>query len=236
MRMIESFHRTVFMKFRIIHFSLLSLLFASCVTVQQEQERVEREVAVLNQEIEEREYARIVEMRDEEFAGFRESLAQATKAAVVRERGDCCCTGAELAPVNDVPLSQEEFREMMSILTQAEPVPVVLREHFTPSRTLYAYRTDDGSWELDSRYNQPIICKYFGPIDYIKLMNAAGDKLFALDIDDGLDKVSNSAQYQAEHVERSGRVALLPDAAFERFEKHPALLRFKKRAKEADKL
>ena len=153
-----------------------------------------------------------------------------------RSRGDCCCTGAELAPVNDAPLSQEEFREMMSILTQAEPVPVVLREHFTPSRTLYAYRTDDGSWELDTRYNQPIVCKYSGPIDFIKLMNAAGDKLFALDIDDGLDKVSNSAQYQAEHVERSGRVALLPDAAFERFEKHPALVRFRKRAKEADKL
>ena len=65
---------------------------------------------------------------------------------------------------------------MMEILTQAEPVPAVLREHFTPSRTLYAYRTDDGSWELDSRYNQPIVCKYSGPIDYIKLMNAAGDK------------------------------------------------------------
>ena len=214
----------------------LFLLLTSCVSVQQEQEKVEKEVAVLNQEIAEREYARIVRLRDEEFAGFREKLAQATQAAVVRERGDCCCTGAELAPVNDVPLSQEEFREMMAILTQAEPVPVVLREHFTPSRTLYAYRTDDGSWELDSRYNQPIVCKYSGPIDFIKLMNAAGDKLFALDIDDGLDKVSNAAQYQAEHVERSGRVALLPDAAFERFEKHPALLRFRKRAKEADKL
>ena len=214
----------------------LFLLLTSCVSVQQEQEKVEKEVAALNQEIEEREYARIVRLRDEEFAGFREKLAQATQAAVVRERGDCCCTGAELAPVNDVPLSQEEFREMKEILTLAEPVPVVLREHFTPSRTLYAYRAGDGSWELGSRYNQPIVCKYSGPIDFIKLMNTAGDKLFALDIDDGLDKVSNSAQYQAEHVERSGRVALLPDTAFERFEKHPALLRFRKRAEEADKL
>ena len=103
----------------------LFLLLTSCVTVQQEQEEVEKEVAALNQEIEEREYARIVKWRDEEFAVFREKLAQATKAAVVRERGDCCCTGAELAPVNDEPLSQEEFREMMAILTQAEPVPVV---------------------------------------------------------------------------------------------------------------
>ena len=67
-------------------------------------------------------------------------------------------------------------------------------------------------------------------------MNAAGDKLIALDIYAGLDKASNAAQYQAEHVERSGRVALLPDAAFERFEKHPALVRFRKRAEEADKL
>ena len=234
--MIESSHLAIIMKFRIIHFTLVPLLLASCVTVQQEQEKVDKEVAVLNQEIAEREYARIVRLRDEEYAGFREKLAQATKAAVVRERGDCCCTGAELAPVNDVPLSQEEFREMMAILTQAEPVPVVLREHFTPSRTFYAYRTDDDSWELGSRYNQPVVCKYSGPIDYIKLMNTAGDKLFALDIDDGLDKDSNAAQYQARHVESSGRVALLPDAAFERFEKHPALVRFRKRAEEADKL
>ena len=177
------------MKRAIVLAVFLFLLLTSCVTVQQEQEKVEKEVAALNQQIEEREYARIVRLRDEEFAVFREKLAQATKAAVVRERGDCCCTGAELAPVNDVPLSREEFREMMAILTQAEPVPVVLREHFTPSCTLYAYRTDDGAWELDSRYNQPIVCKYSGPIDFIKLMNAAGDKLFALDIDDGLDKV-----------------------------------------------
>ena len=214
---------------------MLSLLVFSCTTVQQEQERVDKEVAAMNQEIAEREYARIVALRDEEFAGFREKLEQATKAAVVRERGDCCCTGAELAPVNEVPLSQGEFREMMEILSRAEPVPVVLREHFTPSRTLYASRADDDSRNVGSRYNHPMVCKYSGPIDYIKLMNAAGDKLFALDIDAGLDKVSNAAQYQTEHVERSGRVALLPDAALERFEKHPALVRFRKRAEEADK-
>lgn len=71
----------------------LFLLLTSCVTVQQEQEKVEKEVAVLNQEIAEREYARIVEMRDEEFAGFREKLAQATKAAVVRDVGIAAALG-----------------------------------------------------------------------------------------------------------------------------------------------
>jgi hypothetical protein len=230
------------MKFRIFHFTLLPLFLSSCVTVQQEQEKVEKEVAVLNQEIEEREYERIVRWRDEEFAGFRESLAQATKAAVVRERGDCCCTGAELDPISPCPLSKKEFESVMKLLAQAKPEPTPTRESIQPEKLASVTWDKETGWTTNI---EPVPVPILLPwgnlvIDKLQLMDAKGEQVLSISFDHTRrekDKVKNDifASWGVFASEWRNLWVELPGDAYTQFLNHPARLRFKKKVDAADK-
>jgi hypothetical protein len=230
------------MKFHIIHFTLLPLLLASCVTVQQEQEKVDKEVAVLNQEIAEREYARIVRLRDEEFAGVREKLAQATKAAVVRERGDCCCTGAELDPISPCPLSKKEFESVMKLLAQAKPEPAPTRESIQPEKLASVTWDKETGWTTNIEPAPvPILLPWNNLlIDKLQLMDARGEQVLSISFDHTRrekDKVKNDifASWGVFASEWRNLWVELPGDAYTQFLNHPARLRFKKKVDAADK-
>ena len=92
---------------------VLSLTLTSCLTTQQQQERQKLcmdTVAQMNEELTEREYATHTKQRDDDFAEFKSKLAMARSGLIARERGDCCCTGAELPPGKDCETQQGRVR------------------------------------------------------------------------------------------------------------------------------
>lgn len=171
----------------------------------------------------------------EKFAEFKTGLAKATQGRFVRERGDCCCTGAEMPPVSDVQLSDKEFKEMMEILSLAEPLPILPRSEMKPYLLAKAKLTDDGTWNIEW-VSRPIDIGIYYPIDKLKLLDDNGQEVLSLGIDEAaIDKVSKAAEFTDGSWQRTCLKALLPDEAFERYKNHPARLRFEAKRKAAEK-
>lgn len=218
---------------------VLSLTLTSCLTTQQQQERQKLcmdKVAQMNKELTEREYATHTKQRDDDFAEFKSKLAMARSGLIARERGDCCCTGAELPPVKTVKLSKAEFDSMMSILHQALPVPLLDRKNVHSDYLYCASRTEKGEWATRlKRMPVNVIMKPYWPVDRLNLLDEKGECVLSLGLYSAFDKASNAEKYTSRDYDRYCLKALLPDAAYELFLKHPARLRFKKAAEKAER-
>lgn len=176
-----------------------------------------------------------VKSTTEKFAEFKSGLEKATQGRFVRERGDCCCTGAEMPPVSDVRLSDKEFKEMKEILSLAEPLPILPRSEMKPYQLAKAKLTDDGTWDIEWVF-RPIDIGLHYPIDKLKFLDGNGQEVLSLGIEDAaIDRVSKAAEFTHDSWQRTCLKALLPDGAFERYENHPARMRFEARRDAAEK-
>ena len=216
----------------------LTLTLAACQTTQQQQQRqmlFMDKVTQMNKALTEREYVSHTKQRDDEFAEFKNKLAKARSGIIERERGDCCCTGGDLPPVNDVKLSKPEFESMMAILNQAIPIPLLDCKYVHSDYLYCATRTEAGEWTTTlKRMPVNVIIKPYWPVDRLNLLDEKGECVLSLGLYSAFDKASNAEKYTSRDYDRYCLKALLPDAAYELFLKHPARLRFKKAAKKAE--
>ena len=67
------------------------------------------------------------------------------------------------------------------------------------------------------------------------LLDEKGECVLSLGLYSAFDKASNAEKYTSRDYDRYCLKALLPDAAYELFLKHPARLRFKKAAEKAER-
>lgn len=218
---------------------ILALSLTACQTTQQQQNRQKLfmdKVSQMNKALTEREYTTHTKQRDDDFGEFKSMLAKARSGVIVRERGDCCCTGADLPPVKDEKLSKAEFDSMMSILHQALPIPLLKRECVHSDYLYCATRTKNGEWTTTIKHMPANgIIKPYWPVDKLNLLDEKGECVLSIGLYYALDKASNAEKYTESLYDRSGLKALLPDAAYAQFLKHPARLRFEKAAKKAER-
>lgn len=193
-------------------------------------------VSQMNKALTEREYTTHTKERDDDFGEFKRMLSKARSGVIVRERGDCCCTGADLPPVKDEKLSKAEFDSMMSILHQALPIPLLKRDCVHSDYLYCATRTKNGEWTTTIKHMPAngIIMPHW-PVDKLNLLDEKGECVLSIGLYYALDKASNAEKYTESLYNRSGLKALLPDEAYERFQKHPARMRFEKAAEKAEK-
>lgn len=216
----------------------LILTLTACHTTQQQERQLlfMNKVAQMNKELTKREYTTHTKQRDDDFAAFKSKLTKARSGVIVRERGDCCCTGADLPPVKDEKLSKVEFDSMMSILHQALPIPLLKRECVHSDYLYCATRTKNGEWTTTIKHMPANgIIKPYWPVDKLNLLDENGDCVLSIGLYHALDKAANAEKYTESLYDRSRLKALLPDEAYERFQKHPARLRFEKAAEKAER-
>lgn len=215
---------------------ILALTLTACQTAQQRQKLLMEEVTQMNKELTEREYSTHTKQRDDDFGEFKRMLTKARSGVIVRERGDCCCTGADLPPVKDEKLSKVEFYSMMSILHQALPIPLLKRECVHSDYLYCATRTKNGEWTTTIKHMPANgIIKPYWPVDKLNLLDENGDCVLSIGLYHALDKASKAEKYTESLYDRSGLKALLPDEAYELYLNHSARLRFEKAAEKAEK-
>lgn len=225
--------------------SILVMMGLGCCTYQQQQQhdRVMQEVMQFNESHLEKLHTDAVKEHNEDFAGFRKQLEKAVKAAWVRERGDCCCTGAELDPISPCPLSKKEFKEVMELLSQAQAEPAPRRDDMKPEKLASAmWNEEEGRWQTVLCPQEPVIMIPWEnlQIDKLRLMDAKGEELLSISFDFNRKKDNQELNFlkaawgEAQSQYRSIWIEL-PGDAYSRFQNHPARLRFKKKVDAADK-
>ncbi len=227
------------------YFSILLMLALSSCTYQQQQQhdRVMQEVELFNETHLEKLHTEAVKEHNEDFGGFKKQLGKALKAAWVRERGDCCCTGAELDPISPCPLSKKEFGEVMEMLSLAQAEPAPRREDMKPEKLASAmWNEEEGRWQTVFCPQEPVIMIPWDDlqIDKLSLMDAKGEELLSISFDFTRKKDNQELNFlkaawgEAQSQYRSIWIEL-PGDAYSRFQNHPARLRFKKKVDAADK-
>lgn len=206
----------------------LCLTLAACHSGNQQQARAMRKATLQNRQYAREASARHEQERDTRFADFRNKLAQARSAVYMRQRGDCCCTGAELPPVGKVALSAAEFQELMSILSLATAPPLMNEAHILTPYEARARQTADGSWQVEKEERLVASITPPPPVDQLRLLDARGKALVSIAIGNGLDKISRQEKYTHAIWERNYLHALLPDEAFTRYENLPSRQKFLK--------
>ena len=129
---------------------LLMMGLSSCAYQQLLQhDRVMAEVIHYNDAHINELHTNAVKTHRESYTTYRNLLTKAEKAAWVRERGDCCCTGAELDPLSPSPLSKKEFREVVELLSQAQAEPAPRREDMKPEKLASAMWHEETGWQMN---------------------------------------------------------------------------------------
>ncbi len=216
---------------------------SSCAYQQQQQhDRVMAEVIHYNDAHINELHTNAVKTHRESYTTFRNLLTKAEKAAWVRERGDCCCTGAELDPLSPSPLSKKEFREVVELLSQAQAEPAPRREDMKPEKLASAMWHEETGWQMNLEPAPIIIMPPWADlqIDKLSLQNAKGEELLSISYDFNRKekgKEMNFVKAGWGGVETSYQECWieLPGDAYSRFQNHPARLRFKKKVDAADK-
>lgn len=221
---------------------LMMSLYCCAYQQQQQHDQVMAEVMRYNEAHINELHASAVQTHRESFAAFRNQLAKAEKAAWVRERGDCCCTGAELDPVSPSPLSKKEFREVVELLSQAQAEPAPRREDMKPEKLASAMWHEETGWQMNLEPAPMIIMPPWADlqIDKLSLQNAKGEELLSISYDFNRKEKSKElnfvkAGWGGVETSYQGCWIELPGDAYSRFQNHPARLRFKKKVDAADK-
>ena len=221
----------------------LFLCLASCTYQQQQQhDQAMEEVIRFNTSHIDKLHAEAVKKKKTHFIEFQKQLSLAVKAAWVRERGDCCCTGAELDPISPCPLSKKEFESVMKLLAQAKPEPAPTRESIQPEKLASVTWDKETGWTTNI---EPVPVPILLPwnnllIDKLQLMDAKGEQVLSISFDHTRrekDKVKNDifASWGVFASEWRNLWVELPGDAYTQFLNHPARLRFKKKVDAADK-
>lgn len=216
---------------------------SSCTYQQQQQhDLVMQQVIQYNENHLETLHNEEVNEHSENFKAFKTLLGQATKAAWVRERGDCCCTGAELDPISPCQLSKKEFKEMMELLSQAQAEPAPRREDIQPTRLASAMWHEETGWRMNLEPAPMVVMPPWDnlQIDKLSLQNAKGEELLSISYDfnrkkDGQELNFVKAAWGGVDTTLQNIWIELPGDAYSRFQNHPARLRFKKKVDAADK-
>lgn len=222
---------------------LSSLLLASCTISQQQQHnRAMEETIRFNTAHIDKLRAEKIEQNRTLFSEYQKQIALATKAAWVRERGDCCCTGAELDPISPTPLSQKEFASVMKLLAKARPEPAPTRESIEPEMLASVIWDEDTGWKTHIEILPPPVIIPWNNlmIDKLQLMDANGEALLSICFDrtrGEKDKVENYIYTSWGSIASHWRYLWveLPGDTYAQFQNHPARLRFKKKVDAADK-
>ena len=222
---------------------LLMMGLVSCAYQQQQQhDLVMAEVTRYNEEHLNELHSSAVRTHREDYAAFRNLLAKAEKAAWVRERGDCCCTGAELDPISPCKLSKKEFAEVMKLLSLAQPDREPRIEETKPERLASAMWDEETGWQMNLDVLPiPVTIPWMHlQIDKLRLMNAKGEEILSISYDfnrkkDGQELNFVKAAWGGVDTTLQNIWIELPGDAYSRFQNHPARLRFKKKVDAADK-
>ena len=207
----------------LILLSLSALLPTSCVS---ERESLEELCAAMNAERRTKEHAQHCSGLLKKHGEFAQYVAQATSAEFKRERGDCCCTGAEAPEVPTAKLNQKEFAELKDILSHAQPVPPIPLESYNPHFHSQVITDDDGN-RLIQTVSPSAVVPSFYILDRLVLKDAAGKELTYIDMDDGILRLSDAR-------DSVNAVAALPDKWFERYINLPSRQRFIRNTNKAD--
>ena len=211
-------------------FSRLSLatitaatLLTACIS---EREQLEELCAAMNAERRTKEHAEHCSGLLKKHAEFAQYVAQATSAEFKRERGDCCCTGAEAPEVPTAKLNQKEFAELKDILSHAQPIPPIPLESYNQHSHSQVVTDEDGNPTIQT-VSPTAVVPFFYILDRLVLKDAAGKELTYIDMDEGLLRLSTAR-------DSVNAVAALPDEWFERYINLPARQRFIRNTNKAD--
>lgn len=205
---------TLFSRLRLATITAATLLTA-CIS---ETERLEELCAVMNAERRTKEHAEHCSGLLKKHAEFAQYVAQATSAEFKRERGDCCCTGAEAPEVPTVKLTPKEFAELKDILSHAQPIPPIPLESYNQHSHSQVVTDEDGNPTIQT-VSPTAVVPFFYILDRLVLKDAAGKELTYIDMDEGILRLSTAR-------DSVNAVAALPDEWFERYLHHPAHQRF----------
>lgn len=212
---------TPFSRFGLATITVATLLTA-CIS---ETERLEQEAATINAERHATEYRAYCAELQRKHAEFMKNVADAASAEFVRERGDCCCTGAELEPAKGVKLSHAEFTELKEILSHALPIPPKPAERFHTAGLTRVVTGEDGNPHLDTISLAVLPFDYI--VDRLVLKDRQGKELIHFSAYDGICRSSAPQSQQ-------NAIAALPDEWFERYINLPARQRFIRNTNKAD--
>lgn len=210
---------TLFSRLRLATITAATLLTA-CIS---ETERLEQEAAAINAERRTKEHAEHCSGLQKKHAEFAQYVAQATSAEFKRERGDCCCTGAESPEVPSVKLNQKEFAELKEILSHAQPIPI---ENYNQHLHSQVVTDEDGNPTIQT-VSPTAVVPFFYILDRLVLKDTAGKELTYIDMDEGLLRLSVAR-------DSVNAVAALPDEWFDRYINLPARQRFISNTNKAD--
>ncbi|MDO5464330.1 MAG: hypothetical protein Q4F40_05305 [Akkermansia sp.] len=215
---------TLFSRLRLATITAATLLTA-CIS---ETERLEQEAAAINAERHAAEYSEYCAGLHKKHVEFMKNVAAAASAEFVRERGDCCCTGAELEPAKGVKLSHAEFTELKEILSHAQPIQPQPSDRYQTSFKTQVVTDKDGNPKLDFLSTPVVVSPMaFYIVDRLVLKDRQGKELMHFSADDGICRSSSSQSQQ-------NAVAALPDEWFERYINLPARQRFIRNTNKAD--
>lgn len=206
----------------LILLALTSLLPTGCVS---EREQLEELCAAMNAERRTKEHAEHCSGLLKKHAEFAQYVAQATSAEFKRERGDCCCTGAESPEVPSVKLNQKEFAELKEILSHAQPIPPIPLESYNQHSHSQVVTDEDGNPTIQT-VSPTAVVPFFYILDRLVLKDAAGKELTYIDMDEGLLRLSTAR-------DSVNAVAALPDEWFERYKNLPTYQQFNKNCEQA---
>ena len=222
---------------------LASAALNSCTYQQQQQhDMVMQQVIQFNENHIQELHTEAMKERHDSFAEFKTLLSKVTKATWVRERGDCCCTGAELDPVSPSRLSKKEFSEVMELLSQAQADAVPRKEDMKPQKLASARWDEENGWQMDLNKMPKIVLPPWEhlQIDKLSLQNAKGEEMLSISYDfnrkeNGKELNFVKAGWGGVETSYQDCWVELPGDAYSRFQNHPARLRFKKKVDAADK-
>ncbi len=213
---------TLFSRLRLATITAATLLTA-CVS---EREQLEELCAAMNAERRTKEHAEHCSGLLKKHAEFAQYVAQATSAEFKRERGDCCCTGAESPEVPSVKLNQKKFAELKEILSHAQPIPPIPIENYNQHSHSQVVTDEDGNPTIQT-VSPTAVVPFFYILDRLVLKDTAGKELTYIDMDEGLLRLSVAR-------DSVNAVAALPDEWFERYINLPARQRFIRNTNKAD--
>ncbi len=213
---------TLFSRLRLATITAATLLTA-CVS---EREQLEELCAAMNAERRTQEHAEHCSGLLKKHAEFAQYVAQATSAEFKRERGDCCCTGAESPEVPSVKLNQKEFAELKEILSHAQPIPPIPIENYNQHLHSQVVTDEDGNPTIQT-VSPTAVVPFFYILDRLVLKDTEGKELTYIDMDEGLLRLSVAR-------DSVNAVAALPDEWFERYINLPARQRFIRNTNKAD--
>ena len=213
---------TLFSRLRLATITAATLLTA-CIS---EREQLEELCAAMNAERRTKEHAEHCSGLLKKHAEFAQYVAQATSAEFKRERGDCCCTGAEAPEVPTAKLNPKEFAELKDILSHAQPIPPIPLESYNQYSHSQVVTDEDGNPTIQT-VSPTAVVPFFYILDRLVLKDAAGKELTYIDMDEGLLRLSTAR-------DSVNAVAALPDEWFERYINLPARQRFIRNTNKAD--